>query len=120
MAKEEKEQLNELKEKEFGASLTGDVFSRIHDDLVTELFNKEAKGTSDPFPCGFSTNVDSVKTWVNKIHIRTMLKAALRQQLHLKNSSRHKELTKSSKELHLSHVKSLKEKLSGMKKVHLH
>ena len=42
-----------------------------------------------------------------------MLKVALRQQLHLKTSSRHKELTKSGKELHLSHVKSLKEKLLG-------
>ena len=40
-----------------------------------------------------------------------MLKVALRQ-LHLKTSSRHKELTKSGKELHLSHVKSLNEKLS--------
>ena len=42
-----------------------------------------------------------------------MLKVALSQQLHLKTSSKHKELTKSGKELHLSHVKSLKEELSG-------
>ena len=39
-----------------------------------------------------------------------MLKAYL---LHLKTSSRHKELTKSGKELHFWHAKSLKEKLSG-------
>ena len=42
-----------------------------------------------------------------------MLRVALSQQLHLKTSSKHKELTKSGKELHLSHVKSLKEELSG-------
>ena len=99
LRKENKEQFNELKEKGFGASLTGDVFSKIHGDLVTELFNKETKGTSGPFRCGLSTNIDSVNTWINTIHIHTMLKVALRQQLHLKTSSRHKELTKSSKEL---------------------
>ena len=42
-----------------------------------------------------------------------MLKVAERQQLHLKTSSKQKELTKSGKELHLSHLKSWKEKLSG-------
>ena len=38
-----------MNEKRFGASLTGYVFSTIHIDLVTELFNKEAKGTSGLF-----------------------------------------------------------------------
>ena len=113
LRKENKEEFNELKEKRFGASLTGDVFSTIHGDLVTELFNKDTKGTSGPFRCSFSINIDSVNIWVNMIHIYIMLKVALRQQLHLKASSRDKELTKSGKELHLSHVKSLKEKLSG-------
>ena len=42
-----------------------------------------------------------------------MFKVAKRQQLHLKTSSKHKEFTKSGKELHLSHLKSLREKLSG-------
>ena len=44
LRKENKKQFNELKGKRFGASLTGDVFSTIHGDLVTELFNKETKG----------------------------------------------------------------------------
>ena len=52
LRKEDKEQFNELKEKGFGASLTGDVFSTIHSDLVTELFNRETKGT---FRCGLLT-----------------------------------------------------------------
>ena len=93
--------------------MTGDAFSAIHGDLVTEFFNKETKSTSGPFRCGLRANIESVNTWVNTIHIHIMLKVALKQQLHLKTSSRHKELTKSGKELHLSHVKSLKEKLSG-------
>ena len=33
---EYKDQFNELKENGFGVSLTGNVFSRIHGDLVTE------------------------------------------------------------------------------------
>ena len=78
LRKENKEQLNELKEKGFGASLAGDVFSKIHGNLVTELFNKETKGTSGPFRCGFNTNIDSVNTWINTIHMHTMLKVALR------------------------------------------
>ena len=64
LRKENKEQFNELKEKRFGASLTGDVFSTIHGDLRTELFNKETKGTSGLFRCGFSTNIDSVNTYL--------------------------------------------------------
>ena len=74
---------------------------------MTVLFNKEIKGTSGHLRCSFSTNIESVNTWVNTIHIYAMLKVALSQQLHLKTSSKHKELTKSGKELHLSHVKSL-------------
>ena len=113
LRKENKEQFNKLKEKRFGASLTGDVFSIVHGDLVTQLFNKGTKGTSGPFRCGFCTNIDSVNTWVNTIYIHAMPKVALRQQLHLKTSLRHNELTKSGQELHLLHIKSLKEKLSG-------
>ena len=47
-----------------GASFTRCVFSTIHSDLVTKLFNEEIKDTSDPFRCGFSTNIDSVDTWL--------------------------------------------------------
>ena len=41
-----------------------------------------------------------------------MLKIALRQQLHYKTSSKHKELTESGKEIHSSHIESLKKNLS--------
>ena len=76
LRKEDEERFNELKERRFGVSLTGYVFSRIHSDLVTELFNRETKGTSGPFRCGFSTHIDSLNTYVNTIHIHTMLKVA--------------------------------------------
>ena len=85
LRREDEDWFNELNEKRFAASLTGYVFSTIHNDLTTELFNKETKGTFGPFRCGFSNNIDS----------------------------KHRKLTKSGKELHLLHLKSLKVKLSG-------
>ena len=67
----------ELNEKGFGVSLTGYVFSTIHSDIVTELFNKETKAsTCDTFRCDFSTDTDSGKTSVNSIHVHTILKIA--------------------------------------------
>ena len=72
MKKEDEKQFNELKEKRFVASFTGYVLSTIHSDLLTKLFNEEKKDTSGPFRCGFGTNIDSVNTWVNTIHIQTM------------------------------------------------
>ena len=78
LRKEDEDWFNELNEKRFVASLTGYVFSTIHSDLVTELFNKETKAplVLSTVRCGFSTNIDSVNTWVNPIHMHTMLKVA--------------------------------------------
>ena len=103
---------NELKKKGMGGSITGEKFSSIHGDLVTELFNKETKGTAGPFRAGFSTNIDEVNNWVNTIHIHAMLRANLQKILHIRTSSKHKELTKRGKMLHEDHVKNLKDKLS--------
>ena len=43
----------ELELKGLGGSLTGEPFSSIHGDLMTELFNRETKGTAGPFRSGF-------------------------------------------------------------------
>ena len=47
------------------------VFSTMHSDLVTELFNKETKDTPSPFHCSFSTNINSILTLglIRSIHI---------------------------------------------------
>ena len=76
MRKEDEERFNKLKKKGFGASFTGYIFSAIHSDLVTELFNEETKDTSSPIRCGPSTYIKLGNTWVNTIHIHTMLKVA--------------------------------------------
>ena len=101
----------DLKEKGMGGSISGQKFSSIHGDLVTELFNKETKGTAGPFRAGFSSDIDSVNNWVNTIHIHAMLRVNLLKFLHISTSSKHKELTDRGKRLHADHVKKLKEKL---------
>ena len=54
----------DLKHSGYGASLTGSHVSGLHGDLMTELFNKETKGTAGPFRSGYSTDMQSVNTWV--------------------------------------------------------
>ena len=49
LRKEDEEQFNELKEKEFGSRFSEYVFSAFYHDLVTELFNKETKDTCGLF-----------------------------------------------------------------------
>ena len=103
----------QLKLKGMGGSITGEKFSAIHGDLVTEVFNKETKGTARPFRCGFSTDIGSVNTWVNTIHIHKMLRTSLHKVLNMKTSSKHKEVAPRVKRLHNEHVRSLKNKLRG-------
>ena len=64
LTKEDKEPFNKPKEKESGSCLTEYVFSTIHSDLVTELFNKETKSNTGSLRCDFSTNIDLVNTWL--------------------------------------------------------
>ena len=101
----------DLEEKGMGGSISGDKFSSIHGDLVTELFNKETKGTAGPFRAGFSTDIESVNNWVNTIHIHAVLRTSLQKVLRIRTSSKHKELTEGGKILHADHVRKLKEKL---------
>ena len=101
----------ELKERGFGGSVGGGAFSTIHGDLITELFNKETKGTAGPFRSGFSTNPEAVNTWIRTIHIHSKLQETFRQGIMAKTSSKHKELTRGGKRNHADHVKNLKNQL---------
>ena len=53
---ENKEAYDDLVTKGFGASTTGEPFSSIHGDLITEYFNRTTKGTAGPFRAGYSRN----------------------------------------------------------------
>ena len=79
----------DLKLKGIGGGITGDKFSAIHGDLMTELFNRKTKDTSGPFRCGFSTDIDAVNTWINTIHIHALLRKSLQstKKLHLEASN---------------------------------
>ena len=88
-----------LKNNGSGASISGDKFLSIRGDFITEIFNKKIKGNSGPFRKEFSTDI---------IHIHSQLQVALRQKLHIKTSTKHKEITSSGIMNHINHVNSLK------------
>ena len=99
--------------KGFGGSISGHDFSRIHGDLHTSL-TKKPQVTLDRLGLDLVyTNSGTVNTWVNTIHIHINIRMALRKQLHIKTSSKHKELTPGEKKIHATHVKSLKHQLLG-------
>ena len=75
---------HDLLVKDYGLRITGERFSTAHGDILTEIFHKETKGGSCPFQSEFSTNIDTVSTWVNTSHIYSKLCLALHQQLLLK------------------------------------
>ena len=109
-----KKAYDELVVKGFGASQTGDPFSSVHGDLITEYFNRTTKGVSGPFRCGYSTNLDTVNRWVKTIHIHSKLKDEFRKVLRIKTSSKHKELTAGGKKIHQKHVSSIKARIQQL------
>ena len=80
--------IQNLKENGFEGSISGDPFSSIHDDLITELFNKETKGTRGPMRAGFSTNHKAVNEWIATIHIHGRVREEFKKLLVLKTSSK--------------------------------
>ncbi len=102
----------DMKERGIGGSISGATFCTLHGNLITELFNKQTKGTAGPFRCGFSTNTEAVSTWVRTIHIHCKLREAFRQRLLIKTLSIHKEMTPYGKKIHHQHVKMLQKQLS--------
>ena len=103
--------ITDLKERGFGGSISGEPFSTIHGDLITELFNGQTKRQAGPHSLGFSTNIESVNDWVNTAHIHAKIRTAFAEKIHLTTNSTHKECTPGSRRLHFDHVKALKQQL---------
>ena len=80
--------IQDLKTPGFGGSISGEPFSSIHGDLITELFNKATKGTRGPTRAGFSTNREAVNEWIVTIHIHGKVREEFRKLLMLKTSVR--------------------------------
>ena len=51
----------DLTQRGFGGSLSGDLFSCLHGDLVTEIFNGQTKRQAGPHWTGFSTDIAKLK-----------------------------------------------------------
>ena len=111
MCTDNKQAFQHLSERGFGASVSGERFTSIHGDLITELFNKLTKDTAGPFRAGFSNDISAVNTWVRTIHVHCKLREKFRNMVAFKTSSKHKELCNGSKKIHSKHVTKLKKQL---------
>ena len=103
--------IKDLKERGFGGSISGEPFSTIHGDLITELFNGQTKRQAGPHSLGFSTNIESVNNWVNTAHINAKIRSVFAEKIRLATNSTHKECTPGSRKLHIDHVTALKQQL---------
>ena len=103
--------IDNLIKRGIGESLSGDKFSSIHGDLITEVFNGKTKRQAGPHRSGFSTNVDAVNTWIKTTHIHAKLGKKFNDTIRLTTDSHHKETTQSEMKRHSQHVKNLKDQL---------
>ena len=92
----------------FGGSLSGEPFSTIHGDLITETtINREVKVRGGPMQGGFSTDVKTVDTFLKTSHIVADLRGKLKERLNVLSTSSHKETTKGAKKKHEEMINSL-------------
>eukprot|EP00794_Sanderia_malayensis_P016352 gene16352-17996_t len=92
----------------FGGSLSGEPFSTIHGDLITETtINREVKVKGGPMQGGFSTDVKTVDTFLKTSHIIADLRGKLKERLNVLSNSSHKETTKGAKKKHEEMINSL-------------
>ena len=101
--------IDNLTKRGIGGSLSGDKFSSVHVDLITEMLNGETKRQAGPHRSGHSTNVDAVNTWIKTTHIHAKLRKKFNDTIRLTTDSYHKETTQSEMKRHSQHVKNLKD-----------
>ena len=71
--------------------MSGEPFSTIHGDLITETTNnREVKVRSGPKQGGYSTNEQTTDTFIKTSHIMAKLRATLKERLDILTSSTHK------------------------------
>ena len=88
-------------------------FSTLHGDLITEIFSGQRKRQAGPHRTGVSTNIKATNRWIRTTNIYAKLRVEVMKKIKTRISSVHKESTPSGIRLHLSHVKSLKDRLKG-------
>ena len=84
----------ELQDNGFGGSLSGEPFSTVHGDYITETtINREVKVRGGPMHGGYSTSLRANDTFVKTSHLMAEVRSALKEKLHVLTSSSHKETT---------------------------
>ena len=95
-----------------GVSLSGDEFSSIPGDFVTEIGpNRESKIRGGPMRGGDSTSPEAVDRFYKNSHKLAKLRKHVKDHLHIKTSSAHNETSARAKAKHEKQVVSLIEKL---------
>ena len=95
-----------------GVSLSGDEFSSIPGDFVTEIGpNRESKIRGGPMRGGDSTSPEAVDRFYKNSHKLAKLRKHVKDHLHIKTSSAHNETSARAKAKHEKQAVSLIEKL---------
>ena len=85
---------NYLLKKGFRGSLSGEPFSTIPGDLITEVsINREVKVRSGPVMSGYSTSDKTDDAFIKTSHVMAKIRSKLMEQVNLLSSWVHKELS---------------------------
>ena len=102
----------ELKDYGFGGSLSGDPFSTVQWDYITETtVNREVKTKAGPMHGGYSTSLQATDTFIKTSHLMAKVRAALKEKLHILTSSTHKEVSPGAKKTHEDSIRKLVEQM---------
>ena len=84
----------DLKSNGFGGSLTGDKFSTVHGDLITETtINREVKVRGGPMQGGYSTSLKTTDAFIKTSHLMAKIRRKVKDRLKILTTSVHKELS---------------------------
>ena len=103
--------MKDLSQRGFSGSLSGDSFSYLYVDLMTNI-QRSNKIQARPHCAGFSTDIVKVNAWVATSHIHAKVRQTRLEKIQLNTSTNHKECTPGASRLH-NNVELLKEKLTS-------
>ena len=92
--------------------MSGEQFSTIHGDLMTEVtINRDAKVRGGSMMGGYSTSDKTNDAFVKKSHVMAKSRSKLTEQVHLHSSCVHQELSPGSRKYNDNIVTDMKEKV---------
>ena len=107
-----KDAWEDLKTNGCGGSLSGDKFSTIHGDLITETtINRKVKVRGGPMRGGYSTSLPNIDTFIKTSHLMAKIRRKMKEKLNVLTTSVHKELTPGARKHHDAVVSKLASKV---------